>query len=345
MLIVAGITLKSLEPRVWEPDSPYFLPDLKAVMLSYADIHQFPRMRERMMAEGIHGALKIPETISVFLDNGAFGFSRRGEEAPVKEYKEFVASAKPDWKPVPQDFIPTPSMSIEDQHNCLRRTMAVNTAFDYDGFVPVIHISRVIDTYVSELKRNDELISKPWLAIGGIVPNLLRAPKSLTHIEILKSLIDLRQEFSDKNIHIFGIGGISTLHLAMLLGFDSIDSSGWRNRAARGIILLPGSGERTITQLGSWNGRKVNQDEIEKLSGCSCPACFNNGLEGLKEKSTNGFRNRATHNLWILLEEKKWISLHLQNGNYQNSYLSHLNNSIYLSLISYLVETGSSNLK
>lgn len=338
MLIVAGITLKSLEPRVWDVNSPYYLSDLRAVMLSYADVHQFPRMRERMMANGIHNALNIPDNVSVFLDNGAFGFSRRGLMPPISEYEDFVAAAKPNWKPIPQDFIPAPSMSDEEQNGCMKRTMQINVQYDYDGFVPVIHISRAIETYISEIKSNRNLAAKPWLAIGGIVPNLLRAPKSLTHTEILNSLINLRRQFSDKNIHVFGIGGTSTLHLAMLLGFDSVDSSGWRNRAARGIILLPGSGERTIAQLGSWNGRKVSPEETKKLVHCACPACVANGIEGLKEQSTVGFRNRATHNLWILLEEEKWISTGLRSGEYKNLYLAHLDNTIYRPIIKYLVE-------
>jgi len=342
LLIVAGITLKSLEPRVWDASSSYFLPDLQAVMISYADIHQFPRMRQRMMDNGIHATLNIPGKIQIFLDNGAFGFSRRGVETPTNEYEEFIRQAKPYWRAVPQDFIPTPNMTLDEQDECLRRTMLVNTAYDYDGYVPVIHISRVINDYIAQMKANENLAAKPCLAIGGIVPNLLRAPKSLTHGEILQSLINLRREFADKQIHVFGIGGTSTLHVAMLLGFDSVDSSGWRNRAARGIVLLSGSGERTIVPLGSWNGRKLNATEMEQIAECFCPACRKFGLEGLKSQTTEGFRIRATHNLWILLEEQKWISENLNSGDYINAYSGHLNNSTYLPLIRYLIENKTS---
>lgn len=342
MQIVAGITLKSLEPRVWDATSPYFLSDLEAVMISYADIYQFPRMRQRMIDDGIHSTLNIPEKIRIFLDNGAFGFSRRGVEVSTGEYEEFIQQAKPDWRAVPQDFIPAPNMTLDEQEECLRRTMLVNTAYDYDGYVPVIHISRVINDYIAQMKANENLAAKSCLAIGGIVPNLLRAPKSLTHSEILQNLINLRREFADKEIHVFGIGGTSTLHVAMLLGFDSVDSSGWRNRAARGIILLPGSGERTIIPLGSWNGRKLNAEEMERIAECACPACRKFGLKGLKSQTTEGFRVRATHNLWILLEEQKWISENLASGNYINAYSEHLNNSTYLPLIRYLVEKNLS---
>jgi 7-cyano-7-deazaguanine tRNA-ribosyltransferase len=337
LLIVAGLTLRCIEPRVWDESSPYYLPDLRAVMVSYAEVHQFQKTRGRMMREGIHAVLGVPARIKIFLDNGAFGLSRKGLEISAEDYEEFVAAAKPDWRAVPQDFIPAPSMSLYEQEKCLRRTMAVNTAFQHDGFVPVIHISRVINKYISELKANDKLIAKPRLAIGGIVPNLLRAPKALSHDKILQNLIKLRREFADKEIHVFGIGGISTLHVAALLGIDSVDSSGWRNRAARGIILLPGKSERVITQLGSWRGRAVSEEEKKVLVNCQCPACQKFGLEGLTARASVGFRNRATHNLWTLLEEAKWISEKLKTKEYKNFYRERLENSTYRQLVDYLV--------
>lgn len=333
MLIVAGFSLKCIEPRVWDENSLYYLPDLRAVMISYAEIHQFRKMRKRMMNEGIHVALGVPAHIKIFLDNGAFGLSRQGLETPIEEYEEFVAEAKPDWRPVPQDFIPAPSMSLSKQHECLRRTMNINTAFQHDGFVPVIHISRVINKYISELKANEKLVAKPRLAIGGIVPNLLRAPKAIPHKKVLQNLIKLRREFSDKEIHIFGIGGISTLHIAALLGIDSVDSSGWRNRAARGIILLPGKSERTIAQLGSWNGRIVSKEENKILLNCQCPTCQKFGLESLTAKASEGFRNRATHNLWTLLEEAKWIAKKLEKKEYKDFYQERLEGSTYRQLV------------
>jgi 7-cyano-7-deazaguanine tRNA-ribosyltransferase len=46
-----------------------------------------------------------------------------------------------------------------------------------------------------------------------------------------------------------------------------------------------------------------------------------------------GFSNRATHNLWTLLEEVRQIEPHLTDGSYQTWYTRHLANSIYLPLI------------
>lgn len=338
MLIVAGLNLKSLEPRVWDKRSPYYLPDLKAVMVSYAEFHRMRAMRRRAMERGLHASLGIPKRIKIYLDNGAFYFSRNKLATSVKEYEEFVTDAHPDWRPIPQDFIPSPSMTLRQQRSCLTRTMRVNVDFQHDGYVPVIHISRVLQEYVSHLKANKRLAAKPSLALGAIVPNLLRAPNALSHSEILECLISIRQEFAGKSIHVFGIGGTSTLHVAALLKMDSVDSSGWRIRAARGIIQLPGSGERVIIQLGSWKGRELSKQEKKKLLDCECPACQREGIKGLKAKASRGFRNRATHNLWTLLKEAKWIEKHLRKNSYQESYKDHLDNTIYRPLIDLLVK-------
>ena len=56
-------------------------------------------------------------------------------------------------------------------------------------------------------------------------------------------------------------------------------------------------------------------------------------MEGLQATGIDGFSNRATHNLWTLLEEVQQIEAHLANGSYQTWYRHHLDNSIYLSLI------------
>jgi hypothetical protein len=56
-------------------------------------------------------------------------------------------------------------------------------------------------------------------------------------------------------------------------------------------------------------------------------------MEGFKTTGMRGFSNRATHNLWTLLDEEQQIDTHLANGSYQTWYKYHLDNSIYLPLI------------
>ena len=108
--IVAGLSLKNLKPAVWDEESPYFLPALESVMVSYADFHTMRYRRELAMQQGLHGYLGIPKRMKIYLDNGSFYFIGREGESPPAEYVEFVLKAKPDWYPIPRDFIPTPKM-------------------------------------------------------------------------------------------------------------------------------------------------------------------------------------------------------------------------------------------
>ena len=338
MEIVAGTTLSALKPHVWNSESEYYLPELTAIMVSYADFHRMPTRRHKAMKEGLHSYLGVPNHIKIYLDNGAFYFITHGGETPVKEYAEFVRNAQPNWFPIPQDFIPTPKMTLKEQQECLAFTMKMNCRYWQGNYVPVVHISTVLEEYVSRLKSYRSLLQKEAIALGGIVPNLLKAPKAMHPQKILESLIHVRQEFRDKKLHIFGIGGTITLHIAALLGINSVDSSGWRNRAARGIVQLPGTGDRMVANLGSWRGREPVTKEWEALAECQCPACKQYGLEGLKANLVHGFRNRATHNLWVLLKEACLIQEHLIAGDYENWYTTHLDNTVYRPLIKQIIE-------
>jgi 7-cyano-7-deazaguanine tRNA-ribosyltransferase len=333
MLIVAGLSLKNLKPRVWDPLSPHYLASLRAVMVSYGEFHQMPASMEKAKEVGLRRFLGIPRHVKVYLDNGAFYFLRSGGNAERKGYQDFVEKAKPDWYPIAFDLIPTPQMSFSKQRLCFDSTMDANRAFSHDGYVPVIHISTLLGEYVKAVARNPRLKAKDAIALGGIVPNLLRAPKAMSYGKVLEGLAGVRARFQGKQMHVFGIGGTATIHLAALLNIDSADSSGWRNRAARGIVQLPGSGDRMIANLGKWRGRRPNEREWQKLARCRCPACKLTGVRGLRASGLEGFCNRATHNLWVVLEEARWLERHLLADTYAGNYQRRLDNSTYLSLI------------
>lgn len=338
MLVVAGLSLKNLHPRVWDPNSPFYLPDLRAVMVSYADFHRMPARRRAAMKQGLRAYLGIPDHVKVYLDNGAFYFLQRDGDTPPDEYEAFVAAAQPDWRPIPRDYIPIPSMPIELQRQFFARTMRINIAYLERDYVPIMHLGELIDEYIAAFLAHDGLAAKPAIGLGGIVPNLLRQPKARPYREILAGLRRVRAVFRGKQLHLFGVGGTATLHLAALLGIDSVDSSGWRNRAARGIVQLLGRGDRMVANMGNWRGREPDQSEWELLANCRCPACQRWGLEGLRAPRLQGFCHRATHNLWTLLEEARLIEAHLAAGSYVAWYAEHVDNSIYRPLIDELLD-------
>ncbi|RDC63986.1 hypothetical protein AHMF7616_02596 [Adhaeribacter pallidiroseus] len=70
----------------------------------------------------------------------------------------------------------------------------------------------------------------------------------------------------------------------------------------------------------------------------NCPSFSTHLIEGLRMNGLTGFMNRATHNLWVLLEEDRLIKYHLLNNSYSDWYPSHVSNSTYKPLIDYLVK-------
>jgi hypothetical protein len=338
VLIVAGLSLKNLEPRVWDPNSPFHIPALSAVMVSYGEFHQMQARRNAAMEVGLRAYLGVPKEVGIYLDNGAFFFGTDEGAAPLKEYEEFVEKANPDWKPIPQDYIPFPSMTPQKQRGCFDKTMRANIHYQYNGYVPVVHIGKHLLDYTAQVSADDSLSKKQCIALGAIVPNLLRKPKAMPYTEILRGLLHVRRTFKHKRIHVFGVGGTATIHLTALLGFDSVDSSGWRNRAARGIVQMPGSGERLVADLGKWRGREPSAEEWKILDRCKCPACREYGAEGLKASKLHGFCCRATHNLWVLLEENRWLTKHILAGTYAQNYRRRVDNSTYKPIIVELLE-------
>jgi hypothetical protein len=334
MLIVAGTTLKQLEPRVWDPDSRYYLPKLHAIMVSFAEFEGAKTLREKALEEGLHSALGAPKGVRVYLDNGAFSNIRSGKSPNSRAYWKFTEEVKPDWYPIPADFIPLPSMSSAEQQKCFNKTMYYNRAYSFDGCVPIVHAGTKLDDYLKAFTVHDVLSKKQQLALGGLVPQLLQTHGTGPKTKAVDSIITVRRKFQGE-IHAFGIGGTATLHLAAILGLDSVDSSGWRNRAARGIIQLPGRGDRLLTQLGTWRGRGLDKTERAMLNVCECPGCAEAGVKGLKASGAIGFYRRATHNLYVLLNELDEIEKRLRNKTYKQWYPTHVFNGVFLKLIDY----------
>jgi 7-cyano-7-deazaguanine tRNA-ribosyltransferase len=305
--VVAGLSLKNLRPRVWDSQSPEHVPALTAVMLSFSEFRRRPRVLEQAVTDGLHAVLAVlGPTPRIYLDNGAFACLRRGERPAVAAYRRFVSAVRPHWYPVPADFIPLPTEPRSRQRRLFERTVAVLEAHTYDGFCPVIHPGAWLDQYLNALTNQ--------LALGGLVPQLLNS-RGAQRRQTIARLKRVCREFSGR-IHAFGIGGIVTLHLAAALGVASADSSGWRQRAARGLVMLRGQGERQAVQLGNWRGRSLTPDDWRDLARCRCPACRQHGPDGLKAEGLPGFANRAVHNLTVLLDEAALIERHRAAGDF-----------------------------
>jgi queuine/archaeosine tRNA-ribosyltransferase len=71
------------------------------------------------------------------------------------------------------------------------------------------------------------------------------------------------------------------------------------------------------------------------LATCKCPGCSEAGVRGLKASGAIGFYRRATHNLYVLLNELDEIESHLKDNSYKTWYSQHVFNGIFLKLIDY----------
>ena len=344
MKIVIGTRLQA-KPRFWDSESPYYLPQVKAIMVSYAEFHDSPQRRLEAMERGIREYLGVKEDVEVFLDNGAFAFWRNDTEPPIEEYVDFVTKAQPDWYPIPADFIPDPALNRSEQKRLFLKTMEINKKYARGGYVSVVHAGDWLSEYLRELEAKD-IDASSDLALGGLVPRLLSTKGSSSREKVIDAIKETRDVYSGTSLHIFGIGGLTTLHLAAVLKVDSIDSVGWRIRAAYGSVFIAGKGERSIKKLGTWNTTKVSEQDMEVLKECSCPACRKYGVDGLKaskednEKECDnwgalGAYNRATHNLWTLLREAEDIEEHLDKGDYSEWYKDHVKSPLFRKLIDY----------
>jgi len=311
--VVAGLSLKNWRPRVWDRQSPEFVPRLAAVMLSFDEFRHRPRLHREAMSGGLGAILGtgVSASLRLYLDNGAFACLARGDEPAIDEFRRFAEAARPSWCPMPADYIPRPSDSRRKQKALFERTLVVLKAHAAEGFCPVVHAGPWLDGYLEALR---ELGLDRQLAVGGLVPHLLNS-SGARRMQTIALLKRVRAEFPG-TIHAFGIGGIVTLHLAAALGVDSVDSSGWRQRAARGLVLLRGRGERQAIRLGSWAGRVLTAEEWAELARCRCPSCRRHGLEALARVGVEGFASRAVHNLAVLLDEAALIERHRARGDF-----------------------------
>jgi hypothetical protein len=294
--IVAGTQLKA-KVDFWTAGTLNHVSGVDALMLSFGEILQRRTRLDALEKIGLGEYLGFRGHI--FLDNGSYTMLGGGLKPPIAEYVRFVRHAKPDWFPVPVDYVPSPSASRKLARRLAEQTAEINEKFGLAEYVPVIHMGPHFSEY---FRRTIETLKPKRVAIGGMVP-YVRFARGANPRLALQRLADARKSF-EGSIHVFGLaGGITSVHITAALGIDSADSSGWRVRAARGFILVPGRGERMIQRIGGWEGPTLSTDDIAALKSCRCGTCTTGGLDAFAELGKTGFEHRAVHNLWVLSRE------------------------------------------
>ena len=116
------------------------------------------------------------------------------------------------------------------------------------SILPVIHtVSDDLDLLKYGLEKIELIIGKlpVMIGIGSLVPlvKTIKNSKKNGIESFIYALVTLRKMLPNSFIHAFGIGG-TMAYLAILAGIDSYDSNGWIQKAAFGVIQLPGISDR-----------------------------------------------------------------------------------------------------
>jgi len=170
----------------------------------------------------------------------------------------------------------------------LEQTLKFMKKYDVDFIIlPVIHtVSDDLDLLKYGLKKIENILGEipQLIGIGSLVPlvKTMKGSKKNGIESFIYALITLRKMLPNSFIHAFGIGG-TMAYLAIFAGIDSYDSNGWIQKAAYGVIQLPGISDRFIKKESHnrpyliTNRKQRNSknliNEIDMFMKCKCAVC------------------------------------------------------------------------
>lgn len=265
---------------------------------------------------------KVPYIYNkLFLDSGAFSFIRNGTKVDKERIKHTQEKLYPD-KAIPLDYPFLPGMNTPIMQRLWKLTteniLEWQETTKLREIVPVLHAWDA-DSLIQNIMWMYKHANSEYVAIGTIVtPSFSnytgyfgdRQP-SMKNLDLIMRTIHAIKHYTDFKIHITGFGSSAlTLHLAYYMGVESVDSAGYRRKAAYGKILLPGTGERYVGMGNAKFGvSKLLQHEWELLLKCNCSVCRND-----KSLLWKDWKARAVHNKYVLEEEVKIARELLSNG-------------------------------
>jgi len=325
---------------------------------AYEFISNPPQHKRLLQSQDIYEYLELENT-PVFLDSGGFMFQNHPQidiapESVVELYREANATLSVildvPFKPV-HDPRFNPNQSINENDKKWEKTVENSELMFSNGdglrMLPVLHcydpkhVKKRIDRIEFLLERtrgyNDKKI--PMLGIGSLVP-LLRTSRYGYHgrKRIVDIILAVREQLPDAFIHVFGVGGTTTMHMLFFLGVDSIDSKSWRTKAGYGALQLPGIGDRFINPPKGYT--KLSKSDEELLLRCECPTCSGKTLSERKNildnKKPETFQPRAIHNAWIYQEEMSEARGAIKRRDYGSFIEKRMRKSSLRSMFKYL---------
>lgn len=255
----------------------------------------------------------------VMIDSGGYNFIKDPDKIPAIEpianmYRKIEAEIV-----VSLDLPPHPNLSPRERSRRWKKTkenaFKLTKLLENRSPMPVVHGYSEKELRNNSRDVSDLIEESKMIGLGGMVPLLkVKRSKTLSLIHYLRTL------YPDKMLHVFGAGSVSTMMLLTLLRVDSMDTIGWRIKAAFGAIQLPGMSDRFVTpnQESKKSRLPLSKSDLELLKKCNCPICrgrsLKNRLNNLDNADPTTFHNRATHNAWVFVEELKVAQEQYANG-------------------------------
>lgn len=323
-------------PHPWE-----YL-DVNTIIVNAAYILRNKTLYATICEKGIHNHLKFSGTI--LMDSGGFLFQKKDDiDIDPLSIIDLYEKSKPDIGVIlDHPFNPAENNKINKKRwqKTLKNTRIMFENKGKVDLMPVIH-----GYNIKELKKACHDIKKlddpRMIGIGSLVPLLFRTNGTKRFKNPIKFVIDairtVREEFPDSLLHAFGVGSSNTMHLMYSLGVDSLDSTGWRLKAAYGVIQLPGVGDRH--PLTRNNGRAfLNEKEKEILNKCNCPFCKDVPIDEKINLLNDSFHTRAIHNAHVFVKEQEEFQQQIINGNTKEFTRDRLDNRIFSRAFKYVIE-------
>ncbi|MGC8973503.1 MAG: tRNA-ribosyltransferase [Thermoproteus sp.] len=289
MRVILGTPVRT-EPKPWL----YFGVD--AVMINALDADG--RARELLGFEG-----------ELWVDSGGYQILKRGLSISpytlAKRYRSIGCDVclSLDIPPTPSD---PPDVADRKAEASYRNWLVLKSELPGARIVPVVHVYPDEGLFLKWIKRYD---GAEELAVGGAVPYILisrGAPRGSRSVA-LRLIATARREFGGR-LHALGLGSPSISAALEALRIDSTDSATWRLKAAYGKVLLPGGGERHVTDRQVNFGKKKARDEelvelYRFLKSSGFPVL--DGFEDYIARLKASFEYRALVNAWIVLRSRE----------------------------------------
>ena len=236
------------------------------ILVNSADILSRPKVKEEITKNNLKNYLNVDSNI--MLDSGGFLFQKRNEiSIKIKDLLGLYKKAKPDLC-VALDHPINPILTYNQNYRRRVKSLVNLEAMVKENLecelIPVIHgysfaQLRNFARKVKEIYRDNNNCDPKWVGLGSMVP-LLRLFQGIGAIprDSKKTMINsseflfaaiafVKKLFPNSYLHVFGIGGTTTMQLAYAAGANSIDSVGWRLKAAHGAVQMVGLSDRFLS--------------------------------------------------------------------------------------------------